>query len=126
MTTLIHSEYPAIEFDWTDVDSVHVKVSECFVMNGKNYINGKKSKKLQMLYKDYQKIHGKVSRAKFGIEQSKIQERNEKMAEANIKNNMPNSSVESFGKAGSGPGPEAGPGPGAGPEDIPDSWEDLF
>ena len=108
ITNLVQSEYPSIVLDWTDIDSVHVKVSECFVMNGKCYINGKKSKKLQMLYQDYQKNQNKVARAKFGIEQSKIQQRNEKKAAAAM-------------EAGLEKAPEKAPEI----DDVPESWEDL-
>ena len=146
IANLVHSEYPTIAFDWTNVKDVHGKIAECFVMNGKCYINGKKSKKLQMWYHDHQKIRDKVARAKFGIEQSKIQERNEKMAAANMMasidadgfppvvklvrqnaefpgcettvwSSSEECSDESFG-AEAEVKPEA--------EDIPESWEDLF
>ena len=70
---LVKSEHPTHVFDWTDARGVHTKVSECFDMNGKNYINGKKSKKLQTLYQDYQRVHDKVARTKKGIASAEAQ-----------------------------------------------------
>ena len=70
---LVKSEHPTHVFDWTDARGVHTKVSECFDMNGKNYINGKKSKKLQTLYQDYQRVHDKVARTKKGVASAEAQ-----------------------------------------------------
>jgi hypothetical protein len=70
---LVKSEHPTHVLDWTDARGVHTKVSECFDMNGKNYINGKKSKKLQTLYQDYQRVHDKVARTKKGIASAEAQ-----------------------------------------------------
>tara|TARA_B100000787_G_scaffold146772_1_gene117476 strand:- start:122 stop:1336 length:1215 start_codon:yes stop_codon:yes gene_type:complete len=70
---LVKSEHPTHVFDWADARGVHTKVSECFDMNGKNYINGKKSKKLQTLYQDYQRVHDKVARTKKGIASAQVQ-----------------------------------------------------
>ena len=138
---LVKSEYPTHVFDWTDVRGAHTKVSECFDMNGKNYINGKKSKKLQTLYQDYQRVHDKVARTKKGIASAEAQQqRTEKQRTEKQQRTPPaqeddvkyiDGQIWMHGKDG-GWGVEETKG-GEAPEeaqeeaqeDIPESWEDL-
>ena len=59
---LVQEEYPKFTVEWDDDRSVHRKISECFEMNSKYCITGKKSKKLQKMYQDYCKVVDKVKK----------------------------------------------------------------
>ena len=72
---VIQSEYPTITIDWEDGYEVRTKISECFDMKSKCYINGAKSKKLHKLYQDYQKMNEKVLRTSKSIKNAEIQQK---------------------------------------------------
>ena len=148
---LVKSEHPTHVLDWTDARGVHTKVSECFDMNGKNYINGKKSKKLQTLYQNYQRVHDKVARTKKGIASAEAQhQRTEKQSTEKQRTEKQRTEKQRTEKQCTLPAP---PPPaqeddvkyidgqiwlqgkdggwcveetkGEAQEDIPESWEDL-
>ena len=137
---LIQSEHPTHVFDWTDARSVHTKVSECFDMNDRNYINGKKSKKLQALYQEYQRVQDKVAHTKKGIVSAEAQQqrtekqRAEKQRTEKQRTLPPAPAQKDDAKyiadqiwqqfVDHGCGVEETKGDEA-PEDIPESWEDL-
>ena len=63
-------------FDWTaDARELHKQISECFDTNSVHYISTKKSKKLQTMYQDYQKLQEKLARTKQGITHAEFQEK---------------------------------------------------
>ena len=103
------------KFDWTDMRDVHIKLSECLDMNSPHYIVGTKSKKLQALYQEHQKIQEKVGRTKKGIAHAEFQEQHRKSEKGNtevVPSIPPKSELE----------PEKPEEP---EEEAPDSWEDL-
>ena len=63
-------------FDWTaDAHELHKQISECLDTNSVHYISTKKSKKLQTIYQDYQKLQEKLARTKQGISHAEFQEK---------------------------------------------------
>ena len=63
-------------FDWTaDARQLHKQISECLDTNSVHYISTKKSKKLQTMYQDYQKLQEKLARTKQGISHAEFQEK---------------------------------------------------
>lgn len=121
ITELIGGEHPEyiLELEWQDAYDVHKKISDCMKMNSKVYINGKKGKKLQKLYQDYQKIAEKARNTEHGIKSAEavLQAKN-KAVEFN-KSETP----EEVAQEEENP---AGPAEAEMVEDVPESWEDLI
>ena len=108
--TVVNCEYPSHIIDWSDERLVHLNVSECFDMNGVCYISGKKSKKLNSLYQDYQKIVVKVTRTKAGITRAENEQRSVNLVSSCKQTQEPVTVAEPME-----------------PEDeVPESWEDLM
>ena len=128
--TLVQSEHPTHVFDWADPRNVHIKVSECFDMNGKHYINGKKSKKLQSLYQEYQRVQDKVARTKKGIASAEAQQqRTEKLLslaqEEQAQEEQAQEEQAQEEQAQEEQAQEEQDADTKEPDDIPESWEDL-
>ncbi len=116
LETKIEALVPTQKFDWTDMRDVHTKVSDCFDMNSPHYIVGKKSKKLQALHQEHQKIQEKVGRMKKGIAHAEFQEQHRQTEKGNtedVPSIPPKAELE----------PEEPEEP---EEEAPDSWEDLL
>mgnify|MGYP003317620520 CR=1 FL=1 len=117
ITELICGEHPGYVLDWEDAYGVRRKISECMKMNSEVYINGKKGKKLQKLYQDYQKVAEKVKHTGIGIKtaeavlQAKMKAmvlQNSIVGEADEKAENPVETTEAL------------------VEEVPESWEDLI
>ena len=136
----IKSVHPYFTIQWDQYDC-HNKISETLQYNHANYVSGKKSKKIQKLYQDYQKINEKIKISKKSISSVSIQQ-NPKPLTINIPNH-----TNDWSPCGSPPSPPklirqnattqcecitstanvetGGPYPLDVDDDVPESWEDL-
>ena len=129
ITNLISSVHSSIVLDYENAYELHSKMSECFDMNSKCYINGSKSKKLQKLYQDYQKVSDKVSRTTKGIQNAEFQKKKERTTHESVERETmatedfdcgPVEAAQAEAVQAEAVQAEAAPG-----DDVPDSWEDL-
>ena len=70
--SIIQSVHPHFTIQWDQYD-YHNKISETLQYNHPNYVTGKKSKKIQKLYQDYQKNNEKITVSKKSISSVTLQ-----------------------------------------------------
>tara|TARA_Y100000996_G_C22553109_1_gene654495 strand:+ start:1312 stop:2451 length:1140 start_codon:yes stop_codon:yes gene_type:complete len=143
IVSIIQSVHPDFTIKWDQYD-YHTKISETLQYNNANYVSGKKNKKIQKLYRDYQKINEKIKISKKSISSVNNQQ------QAKLTINIPlNDQIYDWNPIGSPPSPPKlirqnattgtqyntphvistdhvnGPYPLDVDDDVPDSWEDL-
>ncbi len=143
IVSIIQSVHPNFTIQWNQYD-YHTKISETMQFHHKHYIQGKKSKKIQKLYKDYQRVNDKIKISKKSISSVNNQQ------QAKLTINIPvNNQTYDWGPLGSPPSPPklirqnatTGTGATTGPvistddvnvpcpldvdDDVPECWEDL-
>ena len=138
--SIIQSVHPNFTIQWDQYDC-HDKISETLQYNHANYVSGKKNKKIQKLYQDYQKINEKIKISKKSISSVSVQEKPDPLTI-----NIPNHTNE-WSPCGSPPSPPKlirqnaiplcecitstttveteGPYSLDVDDDVPESWEDL-
>lgn len=138
--SIIQSVHPHFTIQWDQYDC-HDKISETLQYNHANYVSGKKSKKIQKLYQDYQKINEKIKISKKSISSVSVQEKPDPLTI-----NIPNHTNE-WSPCDSPPSPPKlirqnaiplcecitstttveteGPYSLDVDDDVPESWEDL-
>ena len=143
IVSIIQSVHPDFTIQWDQYDC-HNKISETMQYSHKHYIQGKKSKKIQKLYQDLQKINEKIKNSKKSISSVNNQQ------QAKLTINIPvNDQTYDWGPLGSPPSPPklirqnatTGTGATTGPvistdnvtgpypldvdDEVPECWEDL-
>ena len=143
IVSIIQSVHPHFTIQW-DLYDYHTKISETMQFNHANYVSGKKSKKIQKLYLDYQKISEKIKTSNISISSVNIKQHTNKLTIHIPDNN----NTYDWGALGSPPSPPKlirqkattgslsiintsntlnshYPCSLTSENEIPDSWEDL-